>query len=52
MINWSSWIPYPRSWISAIFLCLILSGLVKGADKVLEISYYLTRHLPRLDAMF
>lgn len=52
MKNWSPWIPYPRSWISAIFLCLILSGLVKGADKVLEIGYYLTRHLPRLDATF
>lgn len=52
MKNWSPWIPYPHSWISAIFLCLILSGLVKGADKVLEIGYYLSRHLPRLDAMF
>lgn len=52
MINWSFWIPYPRSWISAIFLCLILSGLVKGSNKVLEIGYYLTRHLPRLDVMF
>ncbi len=52
MKNWSPWIPYPRSWISAIFLCLILSGLVKGADKVFKIGYYLTQHLPRLDAMF
>lgn len=52
MISWSSWIPYPRSWVSAIFLCLILSGLVKGSNKVLEIGYYLTRHLPRLDAIF
>ncbi|KJH70452.1 hypothetical protein [Aliterella atlantica] len=52
MKNWSPWIPYPRSWISAIFLCLILSGLVKGAGKVLQAGYYLSQHLPRLDAMF
>lgn len=52
MKNWSPWIPFPRSWISAVFLVIVSGLLINGTEKISSIGYYLTRHLPRLDALF
>lgn len=52
MKNWSPWIPYPRSWVNAVFLVLISGLLLNGAERISRIGYYLTSHLPRLDALF
>lgn len=47
-----SWFPYPRSWMSAIFLSAIAGGLSTAATKIAEIGYYLAKNSPRLDFLF
>lgn len=47
-----SWFPYPRSWMSAVFLSIIAGGLSTAATKIAEFGFYLARNSPRLDFLF
>lgn len=47
-----SWFPYPRSWMSAVFLSIIAGGLSTASSKIAEVGFYLGRHSPRLDFLF
>ena len=47
-----SWFPYPRSWMSAVFLSIIAGGLSTAANKIAEVGFYLSRNSPRLDFLF
>jgi hypothetical protein len=47
-----SWFPYPRSWMSAVFLSIIAGGLSTAAAKIAEFGFYLARNSPRLDFIF
>lgn len=47
-----SWFPYPRSWMSAIFLSIIAGGLSTAATKIAEFGFYLAKNSPRLDFLF
>ncbi len=47
-----SWLPYPRSWMSAVFLSIIAGGLSTAATKIAEFGFYLAKHSPRLDFLF
>jgi len=47
-----SWFPYPRSWMSAVFLSAIAGGLSTAATKIAEFGFYLSKNSPRLDFLF
>ncbi|MEW5858083.1 MAG: hypothetical protein AB1861_11975 [Cyanobacteriota bacterium] len=48
MNNWPTWLPYPRSWMSAIFLTLLTGSLTAGVRITGQLGYYLGRFAPRL----
>ena len=48
MKNWPVWIPYPGSWLSALFLLLLGSGLTYAAAWLLHLGTALGQISPRL----